>query len=77
MDNYRRKYNIFLFYAFQWITDLSVKTIFDNFTEKLSKNNLSLLNDETTFFSFSPCGTLILFLLKMLTLAGLFRETHS
>jgi hypothetical protein len=26
-----------LFYAFQWITDLSVKIIFDNFTVKIIK----------------------------------------
>jgi hypothetical protein len=27
----------FLFYAFQWITDLSVKIIFGNFTVKIIK----------------------------------------
>jgi hypothetical protein len=27
----------FLFYAFQWITDLSVKNTFDNFTVKIIK----------------------------------------
>jgi hypothetical protein len=31
-----------LFYAFQWMSDLSVKTIFDNFTVKIIFDNFTV-----------------------------------
>jgi hypothetical protein len=37
LRNKVKKRNNVLFYAFQWITDLSVKIIFDNFTVKIIK----------------------------------------
>jgi hypothetical protein len=59
-----------VFYAFQWITDLSVKIIFDNFTVKIIKYNFTLFNDETTVLKIFPCGTSTLFLLEILTMSG-------
>jgi hypothetical protein len=35
-----------LLYAFEWITDLSVKIIFDNFRVKIIKYNFTLFNGE-------------------------------
>jgi hypothetical protein len=43
----------------------------------LSKYNFTLLNDETTFLRFSPCGTSILFLLTIPTMSSCLQKSKT
>jgi hypothetical protein len=58
----------FLIYAFQWITDLSVK---------LSKYNFTLFNDETTFFKIFPMWYLNFIFADNSDNVRLFKENQS
>jgi hypothetical protein len=61
----------FLLYAFEWITDLSIKIIFDNFTVKIIK---IYIISQDYFLKVFPMWHLNFILLTILTLLWLLRD---